>query len=174
MIKTHTLGYPRIGLQRELKFALERHWRGEIDAAALEAVGAELRARHWAEQLEAGLDFVTVGDFAFYDHVANHIQLFGCEPARFGFDGSEPALARYFTLARGVAHEHADGICCGAPGGRHGRARDDQVVRHELPLPGAGIRWRRPAFPWPAAACWPKWRRRRASATRSRWRCSGP
>jgi len=117
MIKTHTLGYPRIGLQRELKFALERHWRGEIDAAALEAVGAGLRERHWAEQLEAGLDFVTVGDFAFYDHVANHIQLFSCEPARFGFDGCEPALARYFTLARGVAHEHADGICCGAPAG---------------------------------------------------------
>jgi len=117
MIKTHTLGYPRIGLQRELKFALERHWRGEIDAGALEAVGAELRARHWAEQVEAGLDFVTVGDFAFYDHVANHIQLFGCEPARFAFEGSEPALARYFTLARGVAHEHADGICCGAAAG---------------------------------------------------------
>ncbi|MEN3276381.1 MAG: 5-methyltetrahydropteroyltriglutamate--homocysteine methyltransferase [Massilia sp.] len=113
MIKTHTLGYPRIGLQRELKFALERHWRGEIDAAALEAVGAALRERHWGEQKEAGLDFVTVGDFAFYDHVANHIALFGCEPARFGFDGSETPLARYFTLARGVAHEHADGICCG-------------------------------------------------------------
>ena len=46
MIKSHTLGYPRIGAQRELKFALERHWRGEIDAAALDAVGAELRARH--------------------------------------------------------------------------------------------------------------------------------
>jgi 5-methyltetrahydropteroyltriglutamate--homocysteine methyltransferase len=117
MIKTHTLGYPRIGLQRELKFALERHWRGDIDAGALEAVGAELRERHWAEQVEAGLDFVTVGDFAFYDHVANHIQLFGCEPARFAFGGSEPALARYFTLARGVAHEHADGICCGAAAG---------------------------------------------------------
>ena len=114
MIKTHTLGYPRIGLQRELKFALERHWHGKIDVAALEAVGAELRARHWAEQREAGLDVVTVGDFAFYDHVANHIELFGCAPARFGFDGSETALARYFTLARGVAHEHADGICCGA------------------------------------------------------------
>jgi 5-methyltetrahydropteroyltriglutamate--homocysteine methyltransferase len=114
MIKTHTLGYPRIGLQRELKFALERHWRGEIDAADLEAVGAGLRARHWAEQAEAGLDFVTVGDFAFYDHVANHIALFGCEPARFGFTGRETALARYFTMARGVAHEHAGAGCCGA------------------------------------------------------------
>jgi len=116
MIKIHTLGYPRIGPQRELKFALERHWRGETGEAELEAVGADLRARHWQEQRDAGLDYVTVGDFAFYDHVANHIQLFGCEPARFGFDGSESALARYFTLARGVATEAAGAHgaeCCG-------------------------------------------------------------
>ncbi len=115
MIRTHILGFPRMGAQRELKFALERHWRGEIDANALEEQGRVLRARHWALQSDAGLDFVTVGDFAFYDHIANHIQLFGCEPARFGFSGSEPALERYFTMARGVAaedthqHDHACG-----------------------------------------------------------------
>ncbi|HSW03900.1 5-methyltetrahydropteroyltriglutamate--homocysteine S-methyltransferase [Aquabacterium sp.] len=115
MIRTHILGFPRIGAQRELKFALERFWRGEIDADGLEAVGRSLRARHWALQREAGLDFVTVGDFAFYDQVANHLQLFGCEPARFGFSGNEPELARYFTMARGVAaeHQHGDGCACG-------------------------------------------------------------
>ncbi|UDF34109.1 UNVERIFIED_ORG: 5-methyltetrahydropteroyltriglutamate--homocysteine S-methyltransferase [Shinella sp. XGS7] len=102
MIKTHVLGFPRIGAQRELKTALERHWRGEIDAAALEQVGRSLRERHWRLQLDAGLGFVTVGDFAFYDQVANLIQLFGCEPARFGFSGEEPALARYFAMARGT------------------------------------------------------------------------
>ncbi len=119
MIRTHTLGFPRMGARRELKFALERHWRGEIDAAGLEAVGARLRARHWALQRDAGLDVVTVGDFAFYDQVANHIQLFGCEPERFGFTGDEPALERYFTLARGVAdeHAHAAGCACGRPDG---------------------------------------------------------
>ncbi|MEO6030375.1 MAG: 5-methyltetrahydropteroyltriglutamate--homocysteine S-methyltransferase [Burkholderiaceae bacterium] len=117
MIRTHTLGFPRIGAQRELKFALERHWRGEADTEALEATGRELRARHWALQSKAGLDFVTVGDFAFYDHVANHIQMFGCEPARFGFSGNEPELARYFTMARGVTSEHAptDNHDCGHP-----------------------------------------------------------
>lgn len=47
MIKTHILGFPRIGEQRELKTALERHWRGELAAEALEAQAAELRARHW-------------------------------------------------------------------------------------------------------------------------------
>ncbi len=111
MVCTHTLGFPRMGVHRELKFALERHWRGEIDAAALESVGADLRARHWAVQQAAGLDLVTVGDFAFYDHVANHIQLLGCEPARFGFTGEEPQLQRYFTMARGVAAAHPG---CGA------------------------------------------------------------
>ncbi len=103
MIRTHILGFPRMGAQRELKFALESHWRGEIDASTLETTARDLRARHWALQRDAGLDLVTVGDFALYDHVANHIQMFGCEPARFGFTAKEPALARYFTLARGDA-----------------------------------------------------------------------
>ncbi len=103
MINTHILGFPRIGRQRELKFALERHWRGEITQQALEETGRELRTRHWALQHAAGLDWVSVGDFAYYDQVANHIQLLGCEPARFGFSESQPELQRYFTLARGVA-----------------------------------------------------------------------
>ncbi|HEX5683309.1 MAG TPA: 5-methyltetrahydropteroyltriglutamate--homocysteine S-methyltransferase [Ideonella sp.] len=114
MIQTHILGFPRIGAQRELKFALERHWRGEVSADELEATGRTLRRRHWELQRDAGLGFLTVGDFAYYDQVANHIQLFGCEPARFGFSGDEPALARYFTMARGVAHVHGDGCGCGA------------------------------------------------------------
>src|SRR3982751_3881303 len=105
-VQTHTLGFPRMGARRELKFALEKHWRGDMDAAALEAVGTELRERHWAVQAKAGLDFVTVGDFAFYDHVANHIQLLGCEPERFGFTGEEPELGRYFAMARGGDVRH--------------------------------------------------------------------
>lgn len=116
-ILTHTLGYPRIGANRELKTAVEAFWRGDIDEARLEATGRELRARHWQDQADAGLDFVTVGDFAWYDQVANHIALFGCEPARFGFDGSETPLARYFAMARGD-REH-DGACCGGTHSTH-------------------------------------------------------
>jgi 5-methyltetrahydropteroyltriglutamate--homocysteine methyltransferase len=118
MIKTHILGFPRMGEQRELKTALERHWRGELDADALEAQAATLRARHWTLQRNAGLDHVTVGDFALYDHVANLIQLLGCEPARFGFTGRETPLQRYFAMARGTAaHVHADSCGCGAAPG---------------------------------------------------------
>jgi len=122
-IQTHVLGFPRIGAQRELKAALESHWRGATSEAELEATGAQLRARHWARQAEAGLDHVTVGDFAYYDQVANHIQLFGCEPARFGFYEQTP-LARYFIMARGesgaapASTEHDD-HCCGGHHSRH-------------------------------------------------------
>jgi 5-methyltetrahydropteroyltriglutamate--homocysteine methyltransferase len=101
-VHTHILGFPRIGAQRELKQALEAHWAGRTDEATLEAEGAALRQRHWDLQARAGLAFATVGDFAFYDQVANHIQLLGCEPARFGAQGSE--LQRYFAMARGATN----------------------------------------------------------------------
>jgi 5-methyltetrahydropteroyltriglutamate--homocysteine methyltransferase len=115
MIQTHILGFPRMGAQRELKAALERHWHGESTAEELEATGRTLRRRHWEQQRDAGLGFLTVGDFAYYDQVANHIQLFGCEPSRFGFSDEQPALARYFTMARGVAgHVHDPGCSCAA------------------------------------------------------------
>ncbi|WP_343730429.1 5-methyltetrahydropteroyltriglutamate--homocysteine S-methyltransferase [Duganella sp.] len=111
-IHTHIPGFPRIGAARELKFALEKNWRGELDEAGLEAVGSALRARHWALQRDAGLDLVTVGDFAFYDQVANHIQLLGCEPARYGFSAAQSQLQRYFTMARGRSGQHDAGCGC--------------------------------------------------------------
>ncbi len=113
MIKTHILGFPRMGEQRELKTALERHWRGDISADELEAQAAALRARHWALQLQSGLDHVTVGDFALYDHVAQLIQLLGSEPRRFGFTGQETPLQRHFAMARGTsAHAHTPSCGC--------------------------------------------------------------
>ena len=128
MIKSHILGYARMGLQRELKVALERHWRGEIGEQQLEDTGAALRERHWPQQRDAGLDFVTVGDFAYYDHVANHIQLFGCEPARFEFSGRESELARYFTLA---------GRCSGIPA----CCIRAFILDHLCPNPPGSTRW---------------------------------
>jgi 5-methyltetrahydropteroyltriglutamate--homocysteine methyltransferase len=112
MTIAHTLGFPRIGKHRELKFALEKFWHGEISADTLETTARELRASHWLLQRNAGLDVVSVGDFAFYDQMLNHIQLLGCEPARFQFAPGTSELNRHFTLARGIASE-AEAACCG-------------------------------------------------------------
>lgn len=106
MALTHVLGVPRIGPNRELKFAQEAFWRGEIDEAALKTVASGIRQANWQRQHAAGLDFVTVGDFAFYDQMLNQIALLGCAPARFGF-GEKISLSEYFQLARGNAASHA-------------------------------------------------------------------
>ena len=103
----HILGFPRIGAQRELKFALEGFWRGERSEAELRRTGAELRKRHWAVQREAGLDAVTVGDFAWYDTTLTLAATLGALPARFGFDARSLSLAQYFELARGNAAQPA-------------------------------------------------------------------
>src|SRR5690606_25648452 len=86
MTTIHNLGFPRIGAQRELKFALEAYWKGESSRDALKAQGARLRQQNWAQQ--AGIDFVPVGDFAFYDHVLDMSFTLGNLPERVrGFHG---------------------------------------------------------------------------------------
>jgi 5-methyltetrahydropteroyltriglutamate--homocysteine methyltransferase len=109
MITTHLLGFPRIGSRRELKFAVEAFWRGELDEAGLAATGSELRLRHWQWQWQqqAGLRFVSVGDFSYYDQVLDTAVLLGALPARFGFDPQALTRAQYFELARGNAAQPA-------------------------------------------------------------------
>ncbi|SEA33683.1 5-methyltetrahydropteroyltriglutamate--homocysteine S-methyltransferase [Microbulbifer marinus] len=103
MAQTHILGYPRIGAGRELKKAQEAYWRGEISQQELLAVGAEIRRGNWQAQRDAGLDLVTVGDFAWYDQVLNHTLLFGAVPARFRQGAADNKLDQYFRVARGRA-----------------------------------------------------------------------
>jgi 5-methyltetrahydropteroyltriglutamate--homocysteine methyltransferase len=101
MARTHIHGFPRIGAHRELKFAQESFWRGESDDAYLRGVAQELRARHWEQQRAAKLDFVTVGDFAYYDPMLNLSALLGALPERFEFEPASLSLAQYYELARG-------------------------------------------------------------------------
>ncbi|WP_442919646.1 5-methyltetrahydropteroyltriglutamate--homocysteine S-methyltransferase [Methylobacter sp.] len=104
MIKIHNLGFPRLGENRELKFALERYWHGEIDYAALQATATELRQRHWQLQANNGLDFIPVGDFSYYDQVLDTSVMLGVIPERFG---SVIDLDSYFRMARG---QGSDGL----------------------------------------------------------------
>ncbi|MGB5098452.1 MAG: 5-methyltetrahydropteroyltriglutamate--homocysteine S-methyltransferase [Porticoccaceae bacterium] len=111
-ICAHNLGFPRIGRSRELKWALEAYWRGEIDRDELERHGRELRRRHWELQRAAGLDLVPVGDFSWYDQVLDLTALLGVIPARFGWDGGAVDLDLYFRLARGRAPSGSPAPAC--------------------------------------------------------------
>ncbi|MEZ3501163.1 5-methyltetrahydropteroyltriglutamate--homocysteine S-methyltransferase [Pantoea sp. KPR_PJ] len=102
-ILTHTLGFPRIGLRRELKKAQEGYWAGTLSQQALLAVGRELRARHWQQQKDAGVDLLPVGDFAWYDHVLTTSLLLGNVPARHRSKGGDIDLDTLFRIGRGRA-----------------------------------------------------------------------
>lgn len=112
MTTTHNLGFPRIGAQRELKFALEAYWKGASTRDDLLSLGAQLRQRHWADQVR--LDLAPVGDFSFYDQMLDMSFTLGNLPERVrGFQGD--VLDNYFRVARGrsaqTAEAHAG--CCG-------------------------------------------------------------
>jgi 5-methyltetrahydropteroyltriglutamate--homocysteine methyltransferase len=112
MVTTHNLGFPRIGAQRELKFALERYWNSAASPAAaadeLHTTAATLRARHWA--LQDGLSLLPVGDFSLYDQVLDLSAMLGNLPARAQAQGGD-ALQRYFRAARGQAGAGEAGGC---------------------------------------------------------------
>jgi len=102
-ILNHTLGFPRVGLRRELKKAQESYWAGTLSQEELLAVGRELRARHWQQQKQAGVDLVPVGDFAWYDHVLTTSLLLGNVPARHQNKDGSVDLDTLFRLGRGRA-----------------------------------------------------------------------
>lgn len=108
MALAHSLGFPRIGRDRELKKAQEAFWKGELNEAGLRDVGRELRKVHWDLQKNAGIDLLPVGDFAWYDQVLSHSLMFGVIPERFLPHDGKATLQTLFNMARGVSN-----TCCG-------------------------------------------------------------
>lgn len=98
-ITTHTLGFPRIGERRALKWALEAHWKGMLSAEELNTTAANTRLQTHRDHTAAGITRPPVGDFSFYDHIADTALLFGQVPARFGSTAN--TLENLFTLGRG-------------------------------------------------------------------------
>ena len=104
-MKTHVLGFPRIGSKRELKFAQESFWKGQITADELLTTGKEIRSTNW--NLLKFLDFAPVGDFSFYDHVLDMSFTLGNIPERArNTKGSE--LDQFFRIARGRSAKDKD------------------------------------------------------------------
>lgn len=97
------LGYPRIGRRRELKRALEAHWRGAIDDAAFHEAARANRLADLRRLVALGLradDASIPVEGAHYDHVLDATLTFGAVPAR--LRGRLPeGLAGEWLLARG-------------------------------------------------------------------------
>jgi len=111
-MKTHNLGYPRIGDKRQLKKACESYWDGKISAEELLQVGKTLRINNWELQKNIGIDLVPSNDFSLYDHVLDMALTVGAIPNRFKeLAKTEPNLSfldLYFAMARGYQSKTMD------------------------------------------------------------------
>ncbi|WP_434638292.1 5-methyltetrahydropteroyltriglutamate--homocysteine S-methyltransferase [Sulfurimonas sp. NW7] len=95
---TYVVGFPRIGEQRELKFALESYWAKKSSFSEVEKVAKTLKQRHWNYQKNAGIEYISTNDFSFYDNMLDMAVTLNAVPKRFThLQGEE----RYFAMARG-------------------------------------------------------------------------
>ncbi|KAJ5711549.1 hypothetical protein N7488_005705 [Penicillium malachiteum] len=107
MVQSSVLGFPRMGKLRDLKKATEAYWGGKISRDELLAEGKRLRLEHWNIQKNAGVSLIPSNDFAFYDQVLDHIQLFNVIPERYSKYNLDP-LDTYFAMGRGLQKEGVD------------------------------------------------------------------
>ncbi|MDR0392063.1 MAG: 5-methyltetrahydropteroyltriglutamate--homocysteine S-methyltransferase [Planctomycetaceae bacterium] len=109
-LKTHCLGFPRIGSNRELKKITESYWKKIINLDELLAATEKLKLENWQIQKNAGLTHVATGDFSLYDHILDTTITLGAIPPRFTANCnmqkncSEIDLA--FRMARGDTQQN--------------------------------------------------------------------
>ncbi|WP_347299230.1 5-methyltetrahydropteroyltriglutamate--homocysteine S-methyltransferase [Dolosigranulum savutiense] len=104
---TSTIGFPRIGKLRELKFATQKYFKQTINESDLRQVAADLRKEHLTLQQARGIDFIPSNDFSFYDQVLDAAVLFNIVPERYRELGLSE-LDTYFAQARGYQGEAGD------------------------------------------------------------------
>jgi 5-methyltetrahydropteroyltriglutamate--homocysteine methyltransferase len=108
MALSNISGFPRIGRNRELKFATEGYWRGETSADELASTARRIRLENWKLMQDGGIDLIPSNDFSYYDQVLDTIALVGAVPARYGWDGGQVDLDTYFAMARGRQTDQVD------------------------------------------------------------------
>ncbi|WP_431522048.1 5-methyltetrahydropteroyltriglutamate--homocysteine S-methyltransferase [Guptibacillus hwajinpoensis] len=101
-VKSSSMGYPRIGENREWKKLLEHFWGGDLSEETFHREAKQLRLSYLRKQQEKGIDLIPVGDFSLYDHVLDTAVMFGIVPTRFDYDGGRVSLHTYFDIARGT------------------------------------------------------------------------
>lgn len=102
------LGFPRQGVDRDLKKATEKYWGGKLSQEELLAEGKRLRLEHWKIQKDAGIDIIPSNDFSYYDHVLDHIQFFGASPEKYTKYDLAP-IDEFFAMGRGLQKPGKDG-----------------------------------------------------------------
>ena len=110
MTLSGNLGYPRIGKNRELKFALEKYWGKTLSKDDLLQIEKIIQISNWVIQKDMGLDFIPSNDFSFYDQVLDTAFMLGAIPDRFTNEQNLKGLDLYFAMARGYQYDDGRSI----------------------------------------------------------------
>jgi 5-methyltetrahydropteroyltriglutamate--homocysteine methyltransferase len=108
MALSNIAGFPRIGPKRELKFATEGYWGGEVSEPELLETAKRIRLDNWRFMQSSGIDLIPSNDFSLYDHVLDTVALVGAVPERYRHGGGPVGLDTYFAMARGCQEEGLD------------------------------------------------------------------
>lgn len=106
-MQTSIIGYPRVGENRELKFATEKYFRNQIKLEELEKVAKEIRKKAWEKQEESKLSYKVSNDFSYYDIFLDTAFTFNIIPKRYK-DLKLSDLDTYFAMARGYQKDGLD------------------------------------------------------------------
>lgn len=105
--RTSVTGYPRIGSQRELKFACEKYFAKEISEDELKNIAHWLKVSAWKKQDNAKISFISSNDFSFYDGMLDTSIMLGVIPSRYR-KLNLPPLETLFAMARGYQENGSD------------------------------------------------------------------
>ena len=106
-MKNSIISYPRIGANRELKFAIEKYFKAQISKEELLELAKNLRLKHWKDISDAKIDFIPSNDFSLYDNVLDAAVLFNIIHTRYKRLNLEP-LDEYFAQSRGYQGRNGD------------------------------------------------------------------
>ena len=109
MILSSSLGYPRIGPNRELKWLLESFWNKKINENDFLQNISNIKKNNWLTQRKAGVHFIPSNDFSLYDHVLDMCLTVDAIPERFKkLKNKKNKFDLYFAMARGYQNGKID------------------------------------------------------------------
>ncbi|MGC8765956.1 MAG: 5-methyltetrahydropteroyltriglutamate--homocysteine S-methyltransferase [Brevinematia bacterium] len=106
-MKTTIIGFPRIGFKRELKFAIEKYFKGELNESDLRKTAEEIQTEQFKLLKSKNVDLIPINDFSYYDNMLDMAFLLGAIEQKY-LETDLSKIQKYFAVARGLQNEKYD------------------------------------------------------------------
>lgn len=108
MIKTASLGMPRIGKNLEIQAAIKNYLTKKDDIELITKAAAKIKKENWLLQSKANIDIIPSNDFSLADHVLDTTCLFGNIHKRYFWEGGQIEKEIYLLMINGEQKDKFD------------------------------------------------------------------